>query len=90
MNEDNKIAILGGTGPQGKGLAKRFALAGVPVVIGSRDSVRAAEVAAELNSVLPQGSANIEGMENLEATKMANEMVILSVPYSAHDATWLI
>ena len=87
MNENNKIAILGGTGPQGKGLAKRFAMAGVPVVIGSRDSVRAAEVAAELNAALPQGSANIEGMENLEATKMANEMVVLSVPYSAHDAT---
>ena len=41
-----------------------------------RDSVRAAEVAAELKAALPQGSANIEGMENLEATKMANEMVI--------------
>ena len=40
-----KIAILGGTGPQGSGLAKRFALAGIDVVIGSRDGERAAEKA---------------------------------------------
>lgn len=87
MSENSKIAILGGTGPQGKGLALRFAMVGVPVVIGSRDSIRAAEVAAELSSALPEGSATIEGMENLAATKAADEMVILSVPYSAHDAT---
>ncbi|MBU2898692.1 NADPH-dependent F420 reductase [Vibrio hepatarius] len=87
MNETSKIAILGGTGPQGKGLALRFAIAGVPVVIGSRDSERAAEVAVELSAALPQGSATIEGMENLAATTAADEMIILSVPYSAHDAT---
>ena len=40
------VAILGGTGPEGKGLALRWARAGVPVVIGSRDAARAAEVAA--------------------------------------------
>ena len=43
-----KIAILGGTGPQGSGLAKRFALAGIDVVIGSRDGERAAEKAQAL------------------------------------------
>ena len=87
MNETSKIAILGGTGPQGKGLALRFAIAGIPVVIGSRDSERAAEVAVELSAALPEGSATIEGIENLAAATAADEMIILSVPYSAHDAT---
>lgn len=87
MSRESKIAILGGTGPQGKGLALRFAMAGVPVVIGSRDGERAAASAAEMSANLPEGSATIEGMDNLAATKAAEDMVILSVPYSAHNAT---
>lgn len=89
MSNESKLAILGGTGPQGKGLALRFARAGVAVVIGSRDGERAAETAAEMNSQLPEGVPRLVGMANLEATKAAGEMVILSVPYSAHDATLL-
>ncbi|MDG3087776.1 NADPH-dependent F420 reductase [Vibrio hannami] len=87
MSGNNKIAILGGTGPQGKGLALRFAMAGVPVVIGSRDGGRAADSADEMNATLPEGCATIEGMDNLAATQAADDMVILSVPYSAHNAT---
>lgn len=81
------IAIIGGTGPQGKGLALRFARAGVPVVLGSRDAARASEVAAELTAKLPEGSAAITGAANEGAVDAAESIVILSVPYAGHDAT---
>lgn len=81
------IAIIGGTGPQGKGLALRFARAGVPVAIGSRDAARASEVAGELAAMLPAGSASISGYDNAGAVAAAGEMVILSVPWSGHNAT---
>jgi hypothetical protein len=81
------IAIIGGTGPQGKGLALRFARAGVPVVIGSRDADRAADVAGDLSGQLPEGSAAISGASNDDAVGAAESIVILSVPYSGHDAT---
>jgi len=79
------IAIIGGTGPQGQGLALRFAKAGVPVALGSRDGTRGAEIAADLNTKI--GGALITGLENAEAVKAADEMVILAVPFSAHNAT---
>lgn len=81
------IAILGGTGPQGRGLAQRFARAGVPVVLGSRNAERAQEIAEELNGLIPDGSATISGGDNETAVNAADEMVILSVPWSAHNAT---
>jgi len=81
------VAIIGGTGPQGKGLALRFAQAGVPVVLGSRNAERAAESAAELQQQLGEHAAAITGSDNLGATAQADELVILAVPYSAHDAT---
>lgn len=81
------IAIIGGTGPQGQGLALRFAIAGVPVALGSREHDRAVEIAAELTARLPAGASAITGYDNVAATQAADEMVILSVPYSAHDAT---
>lgn len=81
------IAILGGTGPQGGGLALRYARAGIPVAIGSRDGERAAAAAVELQARLPDGAAEISGMTNDEAVSKADEFVILSVPYSGHDAT---
>ncbi|MEL6551326.1 MAG: NADPH-dependent F420 reductase [Pseudomonadota bacterium] len=80
------IAILGGTGPQGKGLALRFAKAGVPVVLGSRDATRAAETASDLAAKVP-GAAEITGMGNEEAVAAADEMVILAVPWAGHNAT---
>lgn len=81
------LAIIGGTGPQGSGLALRFARAGVPVVIGSRDGARAAEAAAELKAKLPEGAASIDGATSEEAVAAAEEFVILSVPWSGHNAT---
>ena len=81
------LAIIGGTGPQGQGLALRFARAGVPVAIGSRDGARAAKLAEELQSKLPEGSALITGHDNTGAVAAAEEMVILAVPWSGHNAT---
>ena len=81
------IAILGGTGPQGQGLALRFARAGVPVALGSRDAVRAGTIAEELRAKLPDGSAAISGHDNAGAVAVADEMVMLAVPWSGHDAT---
>jgi NADPH-dependent F420 reductase len=82
-----KIAILGGTGPQGKGLALRFAKAGVDVVIGSRNGERAAEVATALNVQLNGAPGTISGHDNDAAVAAADEIVILAVPFAAHDAT---
>lgn len=90
MNEAaEKVAIIGGTGPQGKGLALRLALAGVSVVLGSRDAKKAQDAATEMTALLAEkGSvADITGMSMEDATKAASELVILSVPYAGHDAT---
>jgi len=78
------LAVLGGTGKEGSGLASRWALSGYNVIIGSRDAARAAEYATNLNGQL--GLTSIKGMGNPEAA-LAAEVVILSVPYSAHQAT---
>lgn len=81
------LAIIGGTGPQGQGLAMRFARAGIPVALGSRDAARAAELAEGLTSKLPAGSASISGYDNQSAVAAADDMVILSVPWAGHNAT---
>lgn len=78
------VAILGGTGKEGSGLAMRWALNGYRVIIGSRDAERAANRAAELNAQL--GGDYITGTGNAAATVAAN-IVVLSVPYDAHKAT---
>ena len=80
-----KIAIVGATGPQGRGLALRFALAGVSVALGSRDAERASKISRDLMSKLPTGTAEITGLDNLAAVASADEFVILSVPWSAHN-----
>ena len=82
-----KIAIVGATGPQGRGLALRFARAGVSVALGSRDLERASKISRDLMSKLPTGSAEITGLDNLAAVASADEFVILSVPWSAHNTT---
>lgn len=81
------VAIIGGTGPQGSGLAMRFARAGVPIVVGSRDAARAAEKAQELAENAGVDRGLITGASNEDATAAADGIVILSVPYSGHDAT---
>jgi NADPH-dependent F420 reductase len=78
------VAVLGGTGKEGSGLAMRWALNGYQVIIGSRDAERAASRAAELNAAL--GGDYLAGMDN-SAAAAAADIVVLSVPYSAHRAT---
>jgi NADPH-dependent F420 reductase len=73
-----KIAILGGTGDQGLGLALRFCQSGREVVIGSRKVERAVEAADNVRSQVPE--AKVVGMGNEDATAAA-EIVILSVPF---------
>lgn len=77
------IAILGGTGDQGLGLALRFAAAGRRVVIGSRVEERALAAVKEVGSQVP--GADVAGYENPEATTRAR-LVILSVPFE-HTAS---
>jgi len=78
------IAVLGGTGSEGKGLAIRWAHAGYPIVIGSRDAVRAQAAADDIRTKLP--GANVSGGDNLTAATTA-EIAVLTVPYAAHRAT---
>lgn len=77
------IAVVGGTGPQGRGLAYRFAAAGHRVVLGSRDAGRAGEKAAEINEKL--GSDVVTGADNAAAAAGA-EVVLLAVPWEGHTA----
>ena len=79
-----KIAILGGTGEQGPGLALRWALAGDEVIIGSRQKEKGERVAAELNAEL--GRDLLRGTDNVEAAAAA-DVVFITVPYSAHVKT---
>jgi 8-hydroxy-5-deazaflavin:NADPH oxidoreductase len=78
------IAVLGGTGQEGSGLALRWAHAGYPVVIGSRDAPRAEAKAAEIRERL--GGGAVEGGDNRRAAERG-EIVVLTVPYAAHRAT---
>lgn len=78
------LAILGGTGKEGSGLAFRWANDGYPVILGSRSAERAQEAAAEMAKALPQ--AKIEGAGNLDAAQRC-QIAILTVPYSAQKST---
>jgi len=79
------IAVLGGTGKEGKGLAYRWAKAGYRVLIGSRSSERAVTAASEIMELL-EGSSSVVGTTNHEAAQQAN-IVVVTVPYSAHRET---
>ena len=72
-----RIGILGGTGPQGRGLGRRFAMAGHEVLLGSRDAARAQQVADELAD-----AGNVSGAANADAALA--ELVVVAVPYEGH------
>ena len=72
------IGVIGGTGPQGKGLAYRFALKGHEVLIGSRSRERAEEAAAEIATRGP--GLNVRGVTNDDAAREGT-LIILSIPY---------
>ena len=83
QTQHKNIAILGGTGALGSGLALRWANAGHQVTIGSRDGARAAEVAAELSQKV---SRKIIGKSNEQAAADA-ELLVITVPYASHAVT---
>jgi len=85
MTDNNyRIAIIGGTGAEGSGLAIRWANAGHQIVIGSRDAAKAQAVAADLNKRL--NSSKISGATFDDAAKAA-EIVVLTVPFAAQIST---
>jgi 8-hydroxy-5-deazaflavin:NADPH oxidoreductase len=79
------IAVLGGTGKEGKGLAYRWAKAGYQVLIGSRTPEKAITAAAQIIELM-DGAGSVVGMSNTEAALQAN-IVVLTVPYAAHRDT---
>lgn len=86
---NQRIAIIGGTGDQGKGLALRWAKAGFDIVVGSRAAERAADAANEMRDELAKAGATnvaISGAHNLEAAANAT-IVVLTVPFAAQINT---
>ena len=75
------VGVLGGTGPQGKGLALRWAKAGLTVVLGSRKAERAEEAAAELRE--RAGVENVTGLDN-DGVARAADVVLVAVPWEGH------
>ncbi|MGW2131896.1 prephenate dehydrogenase/arogenate dehydrogenase family protein, partial [Streptomyces coelicoflavus] len=73
------VGVLGGTGPQGKGLAYRLAKAGQKVIVGSRSAERAAAAAEEIGH-------GVEGADNAE-TARRSDVVIVAVPWDGHGKT---
>src|SRR5512143_2437906 len=81
------IAVLGGTGKEGKGLALRWARAGYRVIIGSRSIEKAQATANELMAMLG-GAASVQGKDNLDAARQA-DIAVLTVLFEAHAETLL-
>ena len=80
------VAILGGTGAEGRGLALRWAKAGLRLRIGSRDEARAREAAAAVRAATRVGEERVQGLANAPAAAEA-DIVVLTVPLSAQIAT---
>lgn len=90
------VGVLGGTGPQGRGLAYRWAMAGLRVVIGSRDAGRAEGVAADLLAAADLdrtdraagagGADRVTGAANIDCAAAA-DLVVIAVPWDGHQAT---
>jgi NADPH-dependent F420 reductase len=84
MSGRETIAVLGGTGSEGGGLALRLAHASYPVVVGSRDAKRAAEAAGKINERI--GHSRARGMDNATAVSAA-QIVLLTVPFAGQVKT---
>jgi NADPH-dependent F420 reductase len=78
-----KIAIIGGTGKEGKGLAFRWAKAGLEVIIGSRQAEKAQIAADEVNELIGNSGKKVVGRDNLTAAQ-EGEVVVLTVPFEFH------
>ncbi|MER3469472.1 MAG: hypothetical protein C4314_05995, partial [Thermoflexus sp.] len=81
MADRPRIAVLGGTGKEGSGLALRWARAGFPVAIGSRDLERARAAVERLRPLA--SAASLYGLTNAEAAAWG-EVVVIAVPYEGH------
>ena len=81
------VAVLGGTGHEGRGLAMRWANAGHPVIVGSRDAERARAAAEALLRQAPRGS--VAGTDNRTAAERC-DIAVLTVPYVAHRDFWRV
>ena len=81
-----RVAVIGGTGPQGKGLGYRFAKGGHTVVLGSRAVEKGEAVAAEVREKLAgaEGAGEVSGAANADAVEQC-DVVLLAVPYDGHD-----
>lgn len=86
MTEHPLVAVIGGTGAEGGGLALRLAHAGRDVIIGGRDAARAAEAAEAINVTI--GAPRARGASATEAASLA-DVILLTVPYAAQRATAL-
>lgn len=84
MNAPRPIAVLGGTGPEGFGLALRWAQAGETVIIGSRELKRAQDAAEKIKQKVG-ANANISGSENVAACSAA-DLLVLTIPFEGHAA----
>jgi 8-hydroxy-5-deazaflavin:NADPH oxidoreductase len=82
LEKTHRIAVIGGTGPQGKGLGYRFAKHGHTVALGSRAAEKAHAAADEVNARLDGGG--VSGAANADACAEA-DVVLLAVPYDGHD-----
>ncbi len=78
------VAIIGGAGNEGFGLALRWAQAGETVIIGSRDAARAQQAADKIKQRVP--NAYVSGMEN-SAAVAASDLIVLTIPFEVHAAT---
>ncbi|TKT74514.1 NADPH-dependent F420 reductase [Aquamicrobium sp. LC103] len=84
METIGAVAVLGGTGSEGGGVALRLAVAGHKVIIGSRDAAKAEARAAEINARV--GGGSVSGAD-LKGAAAAGEIVVLTVPFTAQAGT---
>ncbi len=80
-----KIAIIGGTGKEGKGLAYRWTKAGYPVIIGSRESAKAEKAKYDLIDAFPEIDSNLLTGNTNEAAVKECDIAVLTIPYEFHE-----
>jgi NADPH-dependent F420 reductase len=80
-----RVAVIGGTGEEGFGLALRWANAGIEIVIGSRDKSRAEDTAARLSTRVPR--AQVQGLENPDAAS-SSDIIVVTVPFAGQAAIY--
>ena len=81
-----KISVIGGTGPQGLGIAERLAIAGLDVIVGSRKEEKALDVVAKAKEDLADYDLSLVGMANEDAAK-EGDVLIITVPLAAQKPT---